>query len=261
MVTDRSQSARIGDFLKAHRLRLTPQDVGLNAGSRRRTPGLRREEVAQLAGISTVWYMRIEQGRNVAASVPALARIAQALRLTSAERAHLFALADRRDPAEPEKTADDDRLALLDELVAAVAVPAYVLDRHWDLRAWNGAAAHLFRDLLSSAAARRNMLRYVFLDRSARRFIVDWEARARRIAAESRADLSLRQDGATAALIADLRTGSPQFAQWWEEQHILDPEGGERRFDHPAEGALTYEQLSLLPAGAPGFRLVTLLRR
>jgi hypothetical protein len=105
------------------------------------------------------------------------------------------------------------------------------------------------------------MLRYVFLDPSAATFIIDWETRARRIAAESRADLSFHQDEASARLIADLKAGSTAFHRWWDEQHILDPEGGERRFLHPLDGPLTYEQLSLLPAGAPGFRLVVLLRR
>src|SRR3546814_15224801 len=109
MIESEQRRQRLGAFLKAHRIRLVPQEVGLSATGRRRTPGLRREEVAQLAGISATWYVRIEQGREVAASAATLDRIARALRLAAAERAHLFTLADRHDPAAGTAGGGDDR--------------------------------------------------------------------------------------------------------------------------------------------------------
>ena len=260
MMDKDTRRERLGAFLRAHRARLAPEQVGLSGGGRRRTPGLRREEVAQLAGISATWYVRIEQGREVTASVSALDRIARALRLTAAERAHLFTLADRHDPAAGTVGGGEDRLASLRASVQAMTAPAYILDRHWNARGWNPPAARLFGDWLNTP--RPNLLRYVFLDPAAPGVIVDWADRAQRLVAECRADLARQhEDSEALALIADLRTGSAAFAEWWDEQHVLDPEGGERRFLHPQDGPLAYEQVNFLPTAAPGFRLVLLLPR
>ena len=125
---DATPARALGDFIRAHRERLSPQAVGLPPGPRRRTPGLRREEVAQLCGVSPTWYTWIEQGRPVSASADALARIAVALQLSRAERAYLFELAAQRDPAEPDPAAADAPATLL-ETVQLVNAPAYVLDR------------------------------------------------------------------------------------------------------------------------------------
>src|SRR3954453_18793702 len=130
----------LGDFIRTHRERLSPLAVGLPPGPRRRTPGLRREEVAQLCGVSPTWYTWIEQGRPVSASADALARIAVALQLSRAERAYLFELAAQRDPAEPDPAAADAPATLL-ETVQLVSAPAYVLDRQWNALAWNERAA------------------------------------------------------------------------------------------------------------------------
>src|SRR3546814_11709049 len=128
MIESEQRRQRLGAFLKAHRIRLVPQEVGLSATGRRRTPGLRREEVAQLAGISATWYVRIEQGREVAASAATLDRIARALRPAAAERAHPFTLADRHDPAAGTAGGGEDRLASLSASGKAVHAPAYILE-------------------------------------------------------------------------------------------------------------------------------------
>ncbi|MGN4224056.1 helix-turn-helix domain-containing protein, partial [Burkholderia gladioli] len=157
---DATPARALGDFIRAHRERLTPEALGLPPGPRRRTPGLRREEVAQLCGVSPTWYTWIEQGRQVSASADALARIAVALRLSRAERAYLFELAAQRDPAEPELATAD----VPDTLVAAVdlvAAPAYVLDRQWNALAWNAPAAALFAGWLDGDHD-RNLLRFTF---------------------------------------------------------------------------------------------------
>lgn len=259
MIDSTDRREQLGSFLRAHRARLAPEHVGLTTGGRRRTPGLRREEVAQLAGISTTWYVRIEQGREVAPSAGALDRIARALRLTAAERAHLFTLADRHDP-HVGLAGGEDRLTNLVASVEAITAPAYIIDQRWNARGWNPPAARLFRNWLGGPDP--NLLRYVFLDPSASTFIVGWEDRARRLVAECRAELARgHEDEAALALVMELRQGSPPFARWWEEQHVLDPEGGERRFLHPEDGPLNYEQVNYLPTAAPGFRLVMLLPR
>ena len=175
----------LGDFLRAHRARLTPASLGLPAGGRRRTPGLRREEVAQSCGMSATWYTWLEQGRDVSASAIALSTLARTLQLTPAERTYLFELAGKRDPSLPEPQADDgmDAPASLGRAVAAIDGPAYILDSLWNARAWNRQAARLFVGWLDSGSD-RNLLRYVFQSPTARKVIPDWQARARRVLAE-----------------------------------------------------------------------------
>jgi transcriptional regulator with XRE-family HTH domain len=179
----------LGDFLRAHRARLSPASLGLPAFGRRRTPGLRREEVAQACGMSPTWYTWLEQGRDIAASPPALSALARALQLTPAERAYLFELADRRDPHLSGRGGDEgmDVPPALARAIAAIDGPAYLLDSLWNARAWNRPAAALFVGWLDGAhhaTGDRNLLRYVFLSPVARKIIPDWQARARRVLAE-----------------------------------------------------------------------------
>ncbi|AJK47423.1 helix-turn-helix transcriptional regulator [Burkholderia plantarii] len=255
---DATPARSLGDFIRAHRERLTPDAIGLPPGPRRRTPGLRREEVAQLCGVSPTWYTWIEQGRQVSASADALARIAVALRLSRAERAYLFELAAQRDPAEPELATAD----LPDTLVAAVglvAAPAYVLDRQWNALAWNAPAAALFTGWLD-AGHDRNLLRFTFTSSAARTLIVDWDARARRLVAEFRAD-SIRHlnDAPTRALIDALIADSEAFAHYWASQDVVEREGGERAFDHPRDGRVIYQQTTLKPAHREDLKFVVLV--
>jgi transcriptional regulator with XRE-family HTH domain len=222
---------------------------------------LRREEVAQLCGMSATWYTWIEQGRDVAASPAALGRLAQVLQLSPAERAYLFELASRRDPARPAPAAMDAPPALVAAL-AAIAQPAYVLDRSLTARAWNAAAARLFVGWLDGPKASghdRNLLRYIFLSKTARRLIVDWEERAHRVAAEFRADTTrLLDDPAIAALIEDLRARAPAFRRMWDEQAVVDRAGGLRSFAHP-DGLQHYEQLTFTLTSRPEFKLAMLV--
>lgn len=260
---DASPARALGDFIRAHRERLSPQAVGLPPGPRRRTPGLRREEVAQLCGVSPTWYTWIEQGRPVSASSDALARIAVALQLSRAERAYLFELAGERDPAEPTPASNDAPAALI-ATVNLIDAPAYVLDRQWNALAWNRHAAELFVGWLDGApdpARERNLLRFTFTEPAARTLIVDWETRARRLAAEFRAD-SIRHlnEGPTRALIDALTTESEAFGRFWASQDVGEREGGPRAFDHPLHGRVLYEQITLRPAHREDLLLVVLVR-
>jgi transcriptional regulator with XRE-family HTH domain len=262
-LADASPARALGEFIRAHRERLSPLAVGLPPGPRRRTPGLRREEVAQLCGVSPTWYTWIEQGRQVSASADALARIAVALQLSRAERGYLFELAGERDPAEPAPAAADAPATLIAS-VQLVNAPAYVLDRQWNALAWNAPAADLFVGWLDGApgeARERNLLRFTFVEPAARALIVDWETRARRLAAEFRAD-SIRHlnDAPTRNLIDALMAESDAFARFWASQDVGEREGGAREFDHPRHGRVVYDQITFKPAHREDLKLVVLVR-
>lgn len=250
------QRRRLGAFLRRHREATVP---ALAPQARRRTPGLRREEVALMSGLSTTWYTWAEQGRDIALSDLALDRIARTLKLTAAERGYLFELARRRDPnpVEPSASAATTTPELLATL-ATISCPAYLLDPLWRLRGANPPAEHLFSPWLTSGEA--CLLRYVFLAEDARTFICDWEDRARRLLAEFRADTSHASDIAgMEALVGDLRETSADFRRLWGEQAVLAREGGRRDFRHPADGHLAFEQVTLVPAAHPDHKLVLLL--
>ncbi|MGH8149117.1 MAG: helix-turn-helix transcriptional regulator [Steroidobacteraceae bacterium] len=261
----------LGEFLRARRERLQPEDLGLPRGLRRRVPGLKREEAAQLCGISSTWYTWIEQGRTTDVSVDTLHAIAQGLQLSRAERVYLFELAARADPR-PERL-QEAGLEPLQALVGAVRAPAYVLDRHWDAIAWNRAAAELFGDWLGSASRRaaraaarsdadRNLLRYVFLDARAPRFIIDWQDRARRLVAEYRADTaSWRDDLMHQGLVRELSAASAAFDAAWRSQQVQSRDGGVRAFRHCGRGLCRYDQLTLHVAQRTGLKLTVLLPR
>lgn len=252
----------LGEFLQVMRGRHAPEEFGFPAGSRRRAQGLRREEVAQLAGISPTWYTWIEQGRAVNVSAEALNRLAQTLRLTRGERAYIFELAGRHDPlgAAPEEDAASE---LLTGLLGDIAIPAYIMGRTWDMLAWNKAAAALFAGWLDKPVKPhdppRNLLRYVFLQPSARQFIADWEARARRLTAEFRADCRTRLDEpAVEHLIEELKKGSAAFSRFWKQHDVLERQGGQRAFNHPRHGLVTYQQVTLRPVEQEHLKLVLL---
>lgn len=247
----RARRKELAAFLQAIRSRSQPADFGFPGGSRRRTEGLRREEMAQLVGISATWYTWIEQGRDVNISADALDRLAGNLRLTRSERAYLFEIADRRDPRSGQSESDDIP-PLLIELLADVRVPAYLMGRYWDLIAWNAAAAELFTGWLDAPRgedeAPPNLLRFVFLEPRTRQFLVDWDPRARRITAEFRADCrNSLEDPALIRLVDELTAASPDFARFWKQHDVLERQGGERRFLHPARGEIRYQQATLRP--------------
>ena len=257
--SDASRRSELGEFLRSHRARLTPEMLGLEPGVRRRTPGLRREELAQLAGVSVTWYTWIEQGRDVSVSPAALARLARILRLTSAERSYLFDLAGRRDPDAPPEAIDDDSSAALRPVVHAITTPAYVLDRAWNALVWNSAATRLFVGWLDGAA-QRNLLRYVFLSPEAPRLIADWQTRAFRLAAEFRADYSRHLAAEDTRQLADgLRAESELFRRAWQAHAVTEREGGERTFNHPSRGFLRFRQTTFLLARRQEVKLVVLV--
>jgi transcriptional regulator with XRE-family HTH domain len=246
--------ALLGAFIRAHRERLP---LAGNAVGRRRTPGWRREELAEACGVGVTWITWLEQGRDVSASPAALARLADALRLNPAERASLFDLAGRRDPVAPLDLQLDLPAHVL-ALPSLLQVPAYLLDHLLTARAWNDAASHLFTGWLDEDHD-RNLLRFVFLSTRAQQLIVDWQDRAQRLVAEFRADFSRRpRDAAMQALIDELASGSAVFAGMWREQSVLLREGGERGFKLPGATLAHYQQTTLLVASQTECKLVCL---
>jgi len=220
---------------------------------------LRREEAAQLCGLSVTWYTWLEQGREMSLSPSALARLASAFGLGRAERAYLFELAARRDPAQGDGETDavpPGALACADR----IAGPAYLLDRTWTARSWNAQAEHLFVGWLDGPGD-KSLLRYIFLEPAARSLIRDYEDRSRRVVAEFRADVSAHlDDPAIRRLVEDLSARSEAFTRYWHERVVLGREGGERTFDHPKDGFLRYEQVTFALVGHPHLKLTMLMQ-
>ncbi|TIT20398.1 MAG: helix-turn-helix domain-containing protein, partial [Mesorhizobium sp.] len=183
-----SRRRELGAFLRSRRERLSPGTAGIACGARRRTPGLRREEVAMIAGVGTTWYTWLEQGRDVRPSVEVLTALSEALRLDAVEKRHLFILAGRQQPerrlAAPEKVDG----ALLHMLQSLVLQPAYVVGRRWDVLAWNPAAVAVFGDYGLLEGDARNIVHMVFTSPHHRRLLVDWEELARVVLASFRAE-------------------------------------------------------------------------
>lgn len=249
------QRKMLGAFIRAHRERLSPAKTG----GRRRTPGLRREELADAASLGLTWITWLEQGREVTASASALSRLADALQLSAAERSSLFDLAGKKDPAFRSETLDDFPPGL-DALPGFMSAPAYLLDHTWTAKAWNQDAAKLFVGWLDEASADRNLLRYVFLCPIARSLIADWESRAQRLVAEFRADFNRRPgDADMRAIVDQLCSESALFVQYWRKHKVLHREGGERRFNHPRFGELNFTQTTLLVALQLEIKLVCLI--
>jgi transcriptional regulator with XRE-family HTH domain len=244
----------LGDFLRARRSRLSPESLGLPGRRRRRTPGLRREEVAELAGIGVDWYIRLEQGRPVTPSLSTIDALARALRLTELEHQHLRALAGGggRRAFQPE-TAPASLLRLLESL----SQPAYVTGRRRDLVAWNAAAGDvlLFDQL---GADERNVLVSMLTNPLSRAlFGPGWAEEAQRMVAQFRATHDLwAGDPAFVSLLRRLREGCPEFEAWWERHDVRRPVSGRKTLHHPTRGVITFEHASFQANDDPGLKLV-----
>ncbi len=225
-------------FLRARRARVQPGDVGIEPGVRRRTPGLRREEVARLAGMSVDYYVRLEQGRGPRPSRQILAALARALRLTDDERAHLFNLAGER-PAPSPGPPQEVPAGILHLLERLDDTPAYVLDAKYDVLAWNDMAAALIIDFSALEPRDRNPLRWLFLNPDSRLTEEDGEYAtfARLSVADLRTALGrYPDDPGVTSLVAELSAGSERFRRLWEQHHVEVRRGSSKWMRHPVVG-------------------------
>ncbi|MFF7561987.1 helix-turn-helix domain-containing protein [Streptomyces pseudovenezuelae] len=232
----------LGEFLKARRAELTPSDVGLRGGQRRRVKGLRREEVALLAAISTEYYTRIEQGR-LQASAPLLDEIAQALRLNDDQRTYLFDLAAkervRRSAYRERQQVDPQLQRMLDDLSAS---PAFVIGRCTDILGWNRLAAALWTDFGKYPEPERVFVRLLFTEPWMRELYVEWEEVTRLAIAQLRMESArYPDDQPLTALVEELSARDPQFRQWWTEHDVAMRGKGVKKLRHPVVGELTLD--------------------
>jgi transcriptional regulator with XRE-family HTH domain len=245
-----SSGNELGDFLRARRAALDPRRAGLPEDGRpRRVPGLRREELAQLAHVSTDYVVRLEQGRTRRVSRPVLDALADALELAPDERAYLFAVADvtqasrARQPARQQ--VDQQLRQLLDGMHD---IPALVLDRRQDVLAWNSAAAALLTDFSALPPGERNLIRLTFLDDAYRSLYADWPRAARECVAVLRMEAGRHPaDPALTALVGELSVRDPDFRTWWGSHLVRGPRQLSKTYHHPVVGTLTLDvqQLSV----------------
>jgi transcriptional regulator with XRE-family HTH domain len=252
-------TAELGEFLRSRRARIQPTEVGVRTGGRRRVPGLRRDEVAQLAGVSVEYYVRLEQGRAPNVSDSVLDALAGVLRLDETERDHLRNLARpitvRTNPARPARLRDGLRL-LLDSLES---VPAFVLGRRMDVVAWNRLA-----DALSGWSAMppsgHNAARHLFLDPAAREFYPEWDTVAEETVAYLRLDAGRHpKDRKLAALVGELSIADETFRALWAAHDVKEKTFGRKLINHPLVGELELRYETLALPGDPDQRLVTYL--
>ncbi|WP_435225784.1 helix-turn-helix transcriptional regulator [Streptomyces sp. Tue6028] len=259
--TSRSGDMELGRFLHARRTQTSPEQVGLTVGpGLRRTPGLRREEVATLAGMSIDYYVRLERGKETRPSPSVLDALARALRLDEAEHQHLRELATRaaryapEPPPPPSRTVRPHLKLVLETLRPS---PAYIISRSMDLLAWNSGGIALYAGLDDWPANQRNLARYIFLHPTARElFQDDWEYQVRGCVARLRAQAGIDPDAPDlTGLVGELLLKSPEFAKLWERYDVVGRKKAQKTFHHPQVGTLTLSGQSMHIEDTPGQRL------
>jgi transcriptional regulator with XRE-family HTH domain len=250
---DQDKRAELAAFLRTRRSRLRPEDLSIKTGSRRRAQGLRREEVAQAAGISTTWYVWLEQGRDVRASPHALRALGKALRLSGPEQAYLFQLArpdlDWRNHQPGPQPLSPSLHALLNGLAPH---RAYALNRYWQVVACNRPAEVILGDFGNDEWAGSLMAR-IFLDPDWRERFVDWQAVARTAVAQFRlATAAMIDDPVLASLLSWLLSTSEEFARYWADRELAEPLIWQKAIRHPTAGILHFDFATLRPSGADG---------
>jgi len=247
---------RLGSYLKDRRAKLDPAAFGFPA-RQRRTPGLRREEVAQRANISPTWYTWLEQGRGGAPSAEVLERIARALMLTEVEREHLFLLGLGRPPQVRYRKDEGVTPRLQRVLDALQPSPALIRTATWDVVAWNRAATVMLTDYAALPPQQRNILRFIFLDPRVRAAQYDWQSVARFVVAAFRVDAA--RAGAAAQvqpLVDELCRLSPEFAAMWRDNDVRTHGEGVKQIRHPLLGLIAFEYSAFAVDGRPDLSMV-----
>jgi transcriptional regulator with XRE-family HTH domain len=260
MTHDDIRRHELSDFLRTRRARIAPAGIGFPVAHRRRTPGLRREEVAQLAGMSATWYTWLEQHRPIRVSSGMLDNLARVLQLNPVERIQLFRLA-RREPAidsTPQRETVSPRFQrMLDQ---SDIMPSFVIGRRWDVLAWNRTARAFFLDFEQIPPDERNMVWLVFTHPALRSLIVEWSTRAQDTLARFRADYGrYAGDSHFVQLVDRLNAVSPEFAQWWPRHDVLPMSEGCGQYYHPLVGRMVLDHMTFSVVDNPELRVVALL--
>ncbi len=260
-MTGRTQHSELGHFLRTRRERVAPESVGLPSGPRRRSRGLRREEVALLADVSPSWYTYLEQGRRVRPSAEVLDSLASALRLDQTERRYLHALgAGPAESVRQDPTPDIDTTALVVRLMQTSDVlpyPIYVMDGLGDLIAWNAQTTEWYCDFSAREGRGRNMVWWLFTAPEARERIASWRDDAREIVGRIRFLVGTsRAHPAVEESVRALYAASEDFARWWDEHDVVDQEARQRTFRHPRLGVRVLDLFVVRPAVNPAVSIV-----
>ncbi len=259
-MTENELRTELANFLRIRRRQLSLAEVGLPSTARRKTAGLRREEVAHLAGVGVTWYTWLEQGRDIHVSAQVLESLAHTFKLSPVEKAHLFLLAGQAPPVHAVPQQEDVSPLLFRLLEHMGNYPAYVTGRRWDVLAWNNAACHVFANFAIMPVVERNIVRLLFTNEEYRHRCVNWEYVARRVLAQLRASYSqYHNDVQLNTLITELQQRSPEFAMWWPQHEVLERQDGRKEFLHPQVGSLVFEHSTLQVEDAPGLRMVVYL--
>jgi transcriptional regulator with XRE-family HTH domain len=251
-----ARRTELAAFLRSRRERISPEDVGLPVGTRRRTAGLRREELAQLAGVGVTWYTWLEQGRRINASVQVLDAIARTLRLDATERGHLFRLADVPGAAGPADCVECPLPPEVQRILDAIPYPASVLTERFDLLAWNKVYASVFPRLTESPPGERNTLLSCLTSPPCCSPLPEQDASAALVAQLRVAYGRHVGDPAWTHFIRRLQALSPMFAATWAAHDVAQPTNHTKRFRHPTLGLITTKSTSFAVAAAPGARMV-----
>ncbi len=250
MNNEKYRFEELADFLKTRRARILPSQVGLPSGTRRRTPGLRREEVAQLAGIGLTWYTWLEQGRPIRVSEQVIESLARVLLLDRQERSHLYMLANQPIPADMPEYGGTVSPLLQHVLDSLALCPSFIADQRWNVVAWNRAACAVLGDFNSMNARQRNVLWAMFTDDYFKRLYADWDKNAKSLLGRFRSTCGKYiEDPWLSCFIEELKSESPEFRQWWPLHEIQDDSSVYKEMNHPAAGKLNFESSSFDVSG------------
>ena len=251
----------LSEFLKTRRARLAPAEVGLPAGGGRRIRGLRREEVAVLAGVGLTRYTWLEQGREIQVSTAFLQNLARALRLSEAERAHLFALAQHRLPPMATPASSPNALERVQAILDAIESPAYARNSRFDVIAWNSANTRMFGDFASVPKEERNVIQLMFSRPHYRRTMLNWEDDARGLLAKFRLNYGQAAGAAEfSSFVQEMRLRSDDFRRMWADYEVNNVGEGVYFYKTPRHGTLVFQHSTLVPEVLPELRIVLYIR-
>lgn len=257
MDNERHRYKELGDFLKTRRAKIMPSQVGLSSVSRRRTPGLRREEVAQLAGVGVTWYTWLEQGRDIHVSTQVIESLSRVLMLDRQERIYLHLLANQPLPEEIPGYLGTVSPVLQHVLDSLNYCPSLVTDQRWNVVAWNKASCMIFGDFTAMTTRERNIVWAMFTDNKYKRLFIDWDMHAKGLLGRFRATCGQYiEDSWIVQFIEDLKAESEEFNLWWPLHDIESNSEKFKQLNHPIVGILEFEVCNFDVADNSGLKLI-----